>query len=177
MAKFCDACHTVLKLIKVQPQQGSGHHHRSYQAFQEAVAGGCCVCKRYEREHQGPFRDRVTAFSMAYTYQWEANKVKSFKSGLPANTVAVLLGRDDADATDLKEREYWSIPRVRLNLVPELPHERTQSSILSMKYILAWDWWQPTRYQTHWYSEHWVQTMPYSCIPMARDMRRQTCYL
>ena len=137
MAKFCDACHNVLKLIKLHPQHGSGHHHKSYQAFQEAVAGGCCVCKRYEREHQGPFRDRVTAFSMSYTYQWETNKKEDFESGLPANTVAVLLARDDADATDLEEREYWSIPRLRLNLVPELPHERTTSSILSIEHILA----------------------------------------
>ena len=139
MAKFCGACHTVLKLNKVQPQQGSGHHHRSYQAFQEAVAGGCCVCKRYEREHQiqDPFRDRVSAFSMAYKYQWEANNVEGFKSYLPANTVAVFLARDDADATDLEEREYWSIPRLRLNLVPQLPHERNPSSIRSIIHILA----------------------------------------
>lgn len=125
MAIFCDACRTVLELIKSQPQHGSGHHQKSYQTFQEAVAGGCCVCKRFEREHQGPFRDWVKTFSMAYKYQWENDQEQDFdfESGLPANTVIVYLSRDDADATDLQDRENWSIPTLWLNLVPERPHE------------------------------------------------------
>ena len=163
---FCHQCLITLQRIHLRPQHGGGSHHRSYQAFMDAVADDCCICKRFERAHQSPFRDRVTAFNMCYTYRWE--KDEDFVSGLPDRTVQMILRREDVDALQLTE-DYWAPPNLFLNLVPMLHSEGTARPSSSGKPEL----WEPNHRQEE-IGRHSTNTGSEECFAIG-TMWLKTC--
>lgn len=94
---FCKICHTILQRIKSQPGHGAGYHHRCYQTFKEAVAGGCYICKRFQRENKPNLSGhQVATFNIRYTYVCENEE--NDNSGLPKDTVQIVFTRDDAES-------------------------------------------------------------------------------
>lgn len=117
---FCQTCRSTLQQIKVQPQKGSGLHHRSYQAFNEALSSGCCICRRFERLYavgdEGPPTEPKATYRIGYDYYWESD-AKPNSAHLPEHTVQVVFPREYAEG----DRRWGA----KLNLVPALPDQGT----------------------------------------------------
>lgn len=114
---FCQACLSTLRHIKEHPQKGSGHHHRSYQAFDEALSSGCCICRRFQRSYPlgdgGPVTEPRATYRIGYDYQWESDKELGGRS--PEGTVQVGFFRE----YDEGDKRSGTI----LNLVPAQPDQ------------------------------------------------------
>ena len=70
---FCATCRTALQIVITgRSKRSEVEHHMSYRAFQDAVAGGCFICRRLARD--GPDFDMsaglMDAFCMRVIILW-----------------------------------------------------------------------------------------------------------
>lgn len=114
---FCNLCRALLQRIKNYPENGSGHHHESYESFTDALAGGCTICKRCWRQWRDcDSEEAKAAFRVKFSYKWEkdSDPPPDFKSGLPEKTVSITFER--VEDTKLPWQNVFE--PVWLNLVP-----------------------------------------------------------
>lgn len=99
-------------------------HHESYQAYSEAVASGCYVCRRIQRDSRPPDGEpEMEGFSISYTYSLlpyfhkkdrlnlglaKKSKKMVFGGGYPQNTIAVIFEHTGVPA--YREIFLWLVP-------------------------------------------------------------------
>ncbi|KAL8652101.1 MAG: hypothetical protein Q9226_004405 [Calogaya cf. arnoldii] len=138
---FCGNCLAMMRKIKSNPEGGNGQHHNSYDLFQEAIARGCIICKRFQRLQRLHGKSATIlevrlalSYNYGYEYPMEDDDVKD--AALRNGTVQLcLIGEEFAFRDIVPDPQGWA-ENLFLNLVPIRPEASTVT--LTQSNFEAW---------------------------------------
>ncbi|KAL8851782.1 MAG: hypothetical protein Q9221_003296 [Calogaya cf. arnoldii] len=110
-----------MKNIKSSPAGGTGLHHKSYHAFQEAIAHGCVICHRFQRlQRLQEITILEVRLSLSYRYGYEYPGVEDGLENacLPDGKVQLCLDAEEFEIRDTVHGRLDCAESLSLNLVP-----------------------------------------------------------
>lgn len=125
---LCGPCFAMMKNIKSNPEGGSGQHHRSYILFQEAVDGGCLICKRLERRIN---LQQLSAYypepGLTMSYDYKSETIGNVDDpGLCDGTIQLWLALPEIDDV-LRNVSFTLVPIQSEDNIATLRHDDDES--------------------------------------------------